>query len=53
MCTWRSFIKGAESSATLLIAFAAIGILVWSLNSTGLGLKLANVIGEIRGDSFF
>jgi len=53
MRVWRSFIKGAESGATLLIAIAAIGMLVGSLDSTGLGLKLANVIGEIRGDSLF
>ena len=50
---WKSFIKGAESGATLLIAIAAIGVLVGSLDSTGLGLKLANVIGEIRGESLF
>ena len=50
---WRSFIKGSESGARLLIAIAAIGILVGSLDSTGLGLKLANVIGEIRGESLF
>lgn len=49
----RSFLKGAESGATLLIAIAAIGILVGSLDSTGLGLKLANVIASIRGDSLF
>ncbi|WP_306146072.1 TRAP transporter fused permease subunit [Roseibium sp. MMSF_3412] len=50
---WRSFLKGAESGATLLIAIAAIGILVGSLDSTGLGLKLANVIASIRGESLF
>ncbi len=50
---WRSFLKGAESGALLLIAIAAIGILVGSLDSTGLGLKLANVIGAIRGESLF
>ncbi len=50
---WNSFLKGAQSGATLLIAIAAIGILVGSLDSTGLGLKLANVIGEIRGESLF
>lgn len=50
---WRSFLKGAESGASLLIAIAAIGILVGALDSTGLGLKLANVIGAIRGDSLF
>jgi TRAP transporter 4TM/12TM fusion protein len=50
---WRSFLKGAQSGATLLIAIAAIGILVGSLDSTGLGLKLANVIAEIRGESLF
>lgn len=53
MRIWRSFLKGAESGATLLIAIAAIGILVGSLDSTGLGLKLANVIAEIRGESLF
>ena len=53
MRIWHSFLKGAQSGATLLIAIAAIGILVGSLDSTGLGLKLANVIAEIRGDSLF
>jgi len=53
MCTWRSFIKGAESSATLLIAFTAIGILAGSLNSTGLGLKFANVIVRFAAIVFF
>jgi len=53
MRVWHSFLKGAESGATLLIAIAAIGILVGSLDSTGLGLKLANLIGYIRGESLF
>lgn len=50
---WRSFLKGAQSGAALLIAIAAIGILVGSLDSTSLGLKMANVISEIRGESLF
>ncbi|MFY0597788.1 MAG: TRAP transporter fused permease subunit [Cognatishimia sp.] len=53
MRLWRSFLKGAESGATLLVAIAAIGILVGSLDSTGLGLKLANVIAAVRGESLF
>lgn len=53
MRVWRSFIAGSKSGATLLIAIAAIGILVGSLDSTGLGLKLANVIASIRGESLF
>ncbi len=53
MRVWRSFLKGAGSGATLLIAIAAIGILVGSLDSTGLGLKLANIIADIRGESLF
>ncbi|MEP1207747.1 MAG: TRAP transporter fused permease subunit [Rhizobiaceae bacterium] len=53
MRVWRSFLKGSQSGATLLIAIAAIGILVGSLDSTGLGLKLANVISTIRGESLF
>ena len=53
MRLWWSFLRGAQSGATLLIAISAIGILVGSLDSTGLGLKLANVIAEIRGESLF
>lgn len=53
MRVWQSLLKGAQSGATLLIAIAAIGILVGSLDSTGLGLKLANVISDLRGDSLF
>ncbi len=53
MRLWHSFIKGAASGASLLIAIAAIGILVGSLDSTGLGLKLANVIAAVRGESLF
>ncbi len=53
MRLWRSFLKGSQSGATLLIAIAAIGILVGSLDSTGLGLKLANVIATVRGESLF
>ncbi|MEM9602876.1 MAG: TRAP transporter fused permease subunit [Pseudomonadota bacterium] len=53
MRVWRSFLKGAQSGATLLIAVAAIGILVGSLDSTGLGLKLANLISTVRGDGLF
>lgn len=50
---WDSFISGSKSGATLLIAIAAIGILVGALDTTGLGLKLANVIASVRGDSLF
>ncbi|WP_299414932.1 TRAP transporter fused permease subunit [uncultured Sulfitobacter sp.] len=53
MRVWRSFISGSMSGATLLIAIAAIGILVGSLDTTGLGLKLANVIASVRGESLF
>lgn len=53
MRLWRSFVSGSKSGAMLLIAIAAIGILVGSLDTTGLGLKLANVIASVRGDSLF
>jgi len=53
MRVWRSFLKGAESGAKLLIAIAAISILVGALDSTGLGLKLADAINTIRGESLF
>lgn len=50
---WRSLLGGAKSGASLMIAIAAIGILVGALDSTGLGLKLAQVISSLRGDSLF
>tara|TARA_R110002072_G_scaffold74158_5_gene175861 strand:+ start:2187 stop:4106 length:1920 start_codon:yes stop_codon:yes gene_type:complete len=50
---WKSFVSGCNSGASLLLALSAIGILVSSLDSTGLGLKLATVISEVRGDSLF
>ncbi len=50
---WKSFLSGSGSGAKLLIAVAAIGILVGALDSTGLGLKVANVIAAIRGESLF
>lgn len=53
MRVWNSFVGGSKSGATLLIAIAAIGILVGSLDTTGLGLKLANVIASVRGESLF
>lgn len=53
MRVWRSFLAGSKSGATLLIAIAAIGILVGALDTTGLGLKLANVIASVRGESLF
>ena len=53
MRIWRSFLKGSQSGATLLIAIAAIGTLVGALDTTGLGIKLANVIATIRGESLF
>lgn len=50
---WNSFVSGSRSGATLLIAVAAIGIIVGSLDTTGIGLKLANVIAAVRGESLF
>lgn len=53
MRVWKSFVNGSKSGAILLIAIAAIGILVGSLDTTGLGLKLAHVIASVRGESLF
>ena len=53
MRVWNSFVNGSRSGASLLIAIAAIGILVGALDTTGLGLKLANVIAMVRGESLF
>ena len=48
-----SFLEGANSAATLLIAIGTIGIVMGSLDSSGLGLKLANVIATSQGESLF
>jgi TRAP transporter 4TM/12TM fusion protein len=50
---WHAFVKGCNSGALLLVAIAAIGILVGALDTAGLGLKLANLIATIRGESLF
>lgn len=50
---WNSFLKGAQSGAVLLIAIAVIGILVSALDTAGLGLKLANEISVMSGESLF
>lgn len=46
----RSFLSGSKSGGSLLIAVASISIIVGTLDSTGLGLKLANVIADLRGE---
>lgn len=43
--------RGANNGARLMMAIAAIGLIVGTIDSTGLGLKLATVMGDIRGES--
>lgn len=43
--------RGANNGARLMMAIAAIGLIVGTIDSTGLGLKLATVMGAIRGES--
>jgi TRAP-type uncharacterized transport system fused permease subunit len=46
--------RGAgRGAATILVAVAAVGIVIGVMNMTGLGLRFANVILLIAGDSLF
>ena len=48
-----SIIKGGTQGAKLLIAIVVISMLVGAIDSTGIGIKLASFMNEIRGDSLF
>ena len=44
-------LRGASSGAKLMMAIIAIGLVVGTIDSTGLGLKLATVMSAVRGES--
>ncbi len=44
-------LRGANSGAKLMMAIIAIGLIVGTIDSTGLGLKLATVMSAVRGES--
>lgn len=44
-------LRGADSGARLMMAILAIGLIVGTIDSTGLGLKLATVMSAVRGES--
>lgn len=48
-----SIIKGGTQGAKLLIAIIVISMLVGAIDSTGIGIKLASFMNELRGDSLF
>ena len=49
----KSVIKGGTQGAKLLIAIVVISMLVGAIDSTGIGIKLASFMNELRGDSLF
>jgi len=49
----NSVIKGGTQGAKLLIAIIVISMLVGAIDSTGIGIKLASFMNELRGDSLF
>ena len=49
----NSIIKGGTQGAKLLIAIVVISMLVGAIDSTGIGIKLASFMNELRGDSLF
>ena len=49
----NSVIKGGTQGANLLIAIVVISMLVGAIDSTGIGIKLASFMNELRGDSLF
>ena len=48
-----SIVKGGTQGAKLLIAIVVISMLVGAIDSTGIGIKLASFMNELRGDSLF
>ena len=50
---FNSVIKGGTQGAKLLIAIVVISMLVGAIDSTGIGIKLASFMNELRGDSLF
>ena len=49
----RSLIKGAITSAELMISVAAIGLIVAIFDTTGLGLKFAGLIEHLGSEDLF
>ena len=49
----NSVVKGGTQGAKLLIAIVVISMLVGAIDSTGIGIKLASFMNELRGDSLF
>ena len=49
----NSVIKGGTQGAKLLIAIVVNSMLVGAIDSTGIGIKLASFMNELRGDSLF
>jgi len=45
--------SAGRASAVILVAVAAVGIIIGVMNQTGLGLRFANVILAISGESLF
>lgn len=48
---FAGMLRGANSGAKLMMAIIAIGLVVGTIDSTGLGLKLATVMSAVRGES--
>jgi TRAP transporter 4TM/12TM fusion protein len=46
-------VKAGRSSAVLLVAVAAVGVVIGVINMTGLGLKFANGVLSASGESLF
>lgn len=50
---WQMVASGAKSSATIMVAVAAVGIIIAVMNATGLGLRFSEAIQLVAGDSLF
>ncbi|PAU74822.1 TRAP transporter permease [Halomonas salipaludis] len=52
-CLVDALYAAGISSAKIIVAVGAIGILIGVMNATGLGLRFANTIMAVAGDSLF
>lgn len=50
---WQMVVSGAKSSATIMVAVGAVGIIIAVMNATGLGLRFSEAIQLVAGDSLF
>ncbi len=53
MRLFRSLIKAGQSCSTILIAVGTLGIIIGAMDLTGLGVRFAQLVGDVAGNGLF